>query len=216
MEKIIPKGKSSTGVVLVEIQEDEKKETSSLRGVRVGLSWPGPNAPGFFVLVGQSIKRDITGEYPLRLLKEGQEQIPSELYEKMANEMGIFYTEEIYTDTSETFRSYVLNFTTFKRQERKRQQLFLKPAPFYQDFSHGLWTIRGRVSKDGIHIPKDSVTYNQLKSITSADLKQGPEERFFAINALRYVVGSFEVSDVSPRPLRGEMQVSAPPPAAYF
>jgi hypothetical protein len=216
MEKAIPKGQALNGMILVEIQDGDQKESLSLRGVRVGLSWPGPNAPGFFVLIGQSAKKDITERYPLRLLREGQEQIPFALYERLADEMGVLYAQEIYTDISERFQGYLLDFTTFKRQERKRQALFLKRAPFYQDFSHGLWTIRSWVNKKGLHIPKESVIYGQLKSITSEDLRQEPEERFCAINALRYVVGAFEVSDVSPRPIRGERQRQAPPPGAFF
>ncbi len=215
MEKLISKGRTSTGVVVVEIQGDEKKEHFSFRGVRAGLSWPGPQSPGFFVLVGQSIKKDIAGEYPLRLLKEGQEQIPIALYEKLTDDMGTLFAEEIYTDTSETFRSYVLDFTVYKRLERKRQQLILKTAPFYQDFSHGLWTIRGKINKGGLHIPKESITYDQLKAITREDLKREPEERFFALNALRYVVGSFELSDVVPKPLHGSIEVSIPPVSAW-
>ncbi|MFB3886323.1 MAG: hypothetical protein ACE144_13955 [Thermodesulfobacteriota bacterium] len=214
MEKVIPKGQAITGIVLVEIEDGEKKENLSLRGVRVGLSWPASNAPGFFVLVGQSAKKDITGQHPLHLLKEGQEQIPSALYERLADEMGAFFAEGIYTDMSERFQGYLLDFSTFRRQERQRQRLFLKRAPFYQDFSHGLRTIQGWVKKKGIHVPKGSVTYEQLKTITSEDLRQNPEERFFAINALRYVVGAFEVSNIIPQPLR-EREISSPSVGAY-
>jgi hypothetical protein len=214
MEQVIFKGRTSTGIVLVETQGD-KTETLSLRGIRAGLSWPAPNAPGIYLLLGQSTRKNTMGDYMLHLLKEGQESIPSKLFEQMTNDLGVFFGEEIYSDVSERFKSYVLAFDTFRKQDRRRQRLYLKSAPFYQDFSHGIFTIRGRVKENSLQIPKNSIVYEQLKSITTEDLKKEPEERFFAINALRFAVGAFEISDCVPRG-KGKPQSSAAPPVEAF
>ena len=51
---------------------------------------------------------------------------------------------------------------------------------------------------EGLVIPKDTTVYTQLREIKTEDLKGNPEDVFYAINGLRYVVGAFETSLSSP------------------
>jgi hypothetical protein len=128
--------------------------------------------------------------------------------------LGAFNTEEIYTDTSIKCKGYVLDFTTFKKEKRPNQRIFLRSAPFYEDFSHGVFTIKGLVKKDRLIIP-NSIVYEQLKNIATKDLKENPEEKFFAVNALRFVIGSFEVFSCASLNFKGKSQSSAPPVGAW-
>lgn len=214
MEKIIPRS-SRHGFATVEIHRDDKVEILTFRGVRCGLHWPSASSPGFYTLVGESVKSGIVGGYSLRVLREGEDQIPSKLYEKLSDDLGSFGARDIFADM-ERFKDYVLDIIAFKKEQRPRQAIYLKPAPFYQDFSHGIFTIREWVKKDALVIPKESVIYNQLKGITSQDLKDSPEEKFFAVDALRHAVGSFKVQNFGPLEDSRWRPRSSPPPIGAF
>ena len=214
MEKTTVIGRSSGGGVIVEITPDEGQPIREhYRGVRCGLSWPTPYSPGFYCLVGQLAKSTVTGKYPLRLLREGQGQTLGALFQKMADHLGLFYGHEIYTDLSDKFRSYVIAFAEFERNERGSQDLRLMFAPFYQSFLHGVSLIKEWVHDEALTIPKETALHDQLREIKADDLRSNPEEVFYAINGLRYVIGAFEASPCSPRtPVR---KVKSIPPGAW-
>ncbi len=199
MEKVNVIGKSAGGGLLIEISPEEGQPIREhYRGIRCGLSWPTPVSPGYYCLVGQYSKSDSFGKYPLRLLKEGQDQILRQLFQKMGDDLGIFYGREIYSDLSERFRSYVIAFAHYLKNERGSQGIRLKSAPFYQSFTHGVSLIKEWVKDKGLKIPQESTIYTQLREIKSDDLKGNPEDIFHAINGLRYVIGAFETSLPSP------------------
>ena len=199
MEKVTVIGKSAGGGVVIEITPEEGQTVRDhYRGVRCGLSWPTPHSPGYYCMVGQLIKSNAIGKYPLRLLKEGQEQTPGVLFQRMADDLGLFNGYEIYTDLSEKYRSYVLAFSDFERNERGSQKLYLKFSPFFQSFLHGISLIKEWVKDEALTIPKESIVYNQLREIKADDLKGNPEDVFYAINGLRYVIGAFQTSLCSP------------------
>ena len=68
----------------------------------------------------------------------------------------------------------------------------LCPAPFADNFRIGLSLIQSWRDRGLLEIPGDTVIYNQLKSITKADLEESPETKFHALNALRFAIGAFE------------------------
>jgi len=107
MEKIVCKGKTAGGAIIVEVPGDDGRfKAEHLRGVRCGLSWPTAVSPGYYCLVGQLIKSTPTGKCPLLLLREGQDPLVNSLFQKMANDLRAFCAQEIYADLSEKFRSY--------------------------------------------------------------------------------------------------------------
>jgi hypothetical protein len=213
MEQLIVKNQTIQGVVTLEIREDEKSETLALFPVRCGLAFPSPTGPGFYCLVGQLTRKNISGEYPLRVLKEGEEMIPSQLFKTMCDDMGTFSAREVFTDTGQNFRGYVLGFTSFKKEQRRRQLLYLMCAPF-TDFSHRVLTIKNMIKQEKLYIPKDSVIYHQLKVITADDMRhQQPGERFYAISALGFVVSAFEALG-APKSIRSKRS-QAPPVEAF-
>ena len=199
MEKVAVIGRSAGGGILIEITPEEGQPIREYyKGVRCGLSWPTPVSPGYFCLVGQMSSSNSTGRFPLRLLKEGQDQILGPLFQKMGDDLGIFSGREVYSDLSERFRSYVTAFAIYLRTERGGQSIRLKAAPFYQSFTHGVSLIKEWMKDEGLVIPKDTTVYTQLREIKTEDLKGNPEDVFYAINGLRYVIGAFETSLSSP------------------
>lgn len=187
------------GQVVIEVtSEGGQKNRKCLRGIRCGLSWPFPGSPSYYCLLGQLMESNVTGKFPLLLLKEGHEQLPGTLLQKLANDIGTFYCKEIYIDPSERFRSYIVMFDQFRERERNLQGLHLRPAPFFQSFSHGVFIIKEWIKDEALEISKESIVYNQLKTISVENLKENPEESFYAINGMRFVVGAFETSACSP------------------
>ena len=199
MEKVTVIGKSAGGGILIEIGPEEGQPIREhYRGVRCGLSWPTPVSPGYYCLVGQYSNSNSLGKYPLRLLKEGQDQILGSLFQKMGDDLGIFSGREIYSDLSERFRSYMIAFAHYLKSERGSQGIRLKFAPFYQSFIHGVSLIKEWVKDEVLAIPKGTTVHTQLREIKTDDLKGNPEDVFYAINGLRYVIGAFETSLPSP------------------
>ena len=199
MEKIVCKGKSIGGDIIIEITADDGQvRPEYLRGVRCGLSWPTAVSPGYYCLVGQLFERNPAGKYLLMLLREGQEQLVNSLFQKMADDLGKFYGEEIYSDLSENFRSYMIAFNQYASDRDGSQDLCLLPVPFHQSFVHGVSLIKEWKKDDALFIPEGTIVHNQLREMKIEDLKSNPQEVFYAINGLRYVMGAFETFPISP------------------
>lgn len=154
--------------------------------------------------------------FPLRFLREGQEEMPTKLFQTLFDEMGTFHYWEIFSDLSEKNRTYISAFDQERRSNRNLQNIRLNLAPFYQNFSHGVLLIKEWMKGEVLHIPRDTIVYNQLTTITAENSQADPERIFFAVNALRFVVGAFETSLAFPSPSSNSGSSSKPlPPGAW-
>jgi hypothetical protein len=197
------KGRTLNNLLVLEIKDDDgKTQEKTFLGVRCGLSWPiSANPGGYYCLVAQEAKRLITGECPLLVIKEFQGLTMEALFRRMFDEMGMFGCFEIFTVVSKKFESYLLALDSYRRSTRDLQDIKILPAPFgdmtLQSFLHGNDMIAKwlKVIK-GLTIPKESGIRSQLREIREDDLKGEPHEKFFAVNALRYVLGAFQTSKV--------------------
>jgi hypothetical protein len=215
MERVEVKDKTQDGIWIEVTQEDGKTTREHFRGVRCGLAWPSVISPGFYCVVGQLSKSLPTGRYPLRLLKEGQEHVLNVLFQNLFDDLGQFGAYEIFGDLTSKFQSYILDFNQHY-VSRRLQDVKLTPAPFHQSFSHGIYVIRSWIKDEALHIPTGTITRDQLKMIKEEDLKGDVEDRFFGINALRFVVSAYEVSPVYPSPpVRRTVSSKALPPGAW-
>ena len=108
--------------------------------------------------------------------------------------MGCF---EIFTEVSPRFETYIRALDLYCRSKRDLQDVKLCQAPYGESFLHGndLITKWLKVIK-GLTIPKGFCIHSQLREIREDDLKGEPQNRFFAINGLRYVLGAFETSSI--------------------
>jgi len=210
------KNRFSNGLMVLEIKEGDKVEEKTFIGVRCGLSWPTAlNPGGYFCLMGQEAKSLITGERPLLIVREFQAMTMPALFEKMFDEMGIFGCTEIFTDFSSRFATYIHALDSYKRAKRELQEARIKPAPYAENFIHGndMITKWIKVIK-GLTIPKDFIIRSQLREIRESDLKGEPQEKFFAMNALRYVLGAFETSAI-PQSTKDRVMEKPLPPGAW-
>jgi hypothetical protein len=202
MEKIISKGPTNTRTILIEIQDEDGKTTQEeLRGVRCGLTFPTPVSPGYFLLLGQAVKTNLTGRYPLRFLTESKAEKPSELFRSLLDQIGVFHCWEIFTDRSEKNESY-LKALKSAREERELQHVKVEFAPFYENFSHGVRLVREWFGDGDLQISKGTILHDQLKSITLEDLKESSQTSLFAVHALRFLIGAYDNSLSYPAPPR--------------
>lgn len=209
------KWSSDKGALAREIKDDKAEEKACI-GVRCGLSWPNSKNPGgYFCLVAQEAKRLITGEYPLLVIRESQAMTMTALFEKMFDDMGLFGCMEIFTDLSSRFGTYIHALDSYKRAKRDLQEARIKPAPYAEAFLHGndMITKWIKVIK-GLTIPKDFIIRSQLREIRESDLDGEPQEKFFAMNALRYVLGAFETSAI-PESTKDRVMEKGLPPGAW-
>jgi hypothetical protein len=210
------KGRFSNGLMVLEVKEDDKVEEKTCIGVRCGLSWPmALNPGGYFCLVAQGAKKNITGEYPLMVIREFKALTMTSLFEKMFDEMGVFGCFEIFVDPSPRFATYIKALDSYKSSKRELQPAEIKPAPYFESFLHGNDMI-GKWIKviKGLTIPKDFIIRSQLREIRESDLKGEPQEKFFAMNALRYVLAAFETSAI-PESMKDRAVEAGLPPGAW-
>jgi hypothetical protein len=206
--------------LIIEIGEGDKAVTKKFLGARVGLSWPSPlNPGGYFIIVGQEMRRLITGECPLMVLYEFSGLTMPKVYDTLFDQMVFHGATEIYAELSGRFENYVIALDQQRKAKRDEQEIRLLDAPFKQSFIHGNEMIKKWLKdiKDGLKpaltIPKGMIIHSQLREIREQDLKGEPEHKFFAINGLRYVLGAFEVSGIKGKEKRDSVE---PIPSGAF
>lgn len=165
--------------------------------VRGGLSWPTEAAPGYYCILGEKYSETYRFEGmnrrgELRLLAEREFNGISlnDLFAQLTDDTAMLECRSIYTDTEEPFKGHVETFWEFVHKKGVKTGS-LTEAPFVDNFLLGISWIQDWVKEGLLSIPETSVIYSQLKTISKADLAESPEDRFPAINALRFVVGAF-------------------------
>jgi len=166
--------------------------------VRAGLSWPTEAAPGYYCILGEKFSETYRfegmnrrGELRLLVEREFDGISLNDLFAQLTDDTSILECRSIYTDTEEPFEGHVETFWEFV-QKKGVKVGSLTQAPFVDNFLLGISWIQDWVKGGLLSIPETSVAYSQLKTISKPDLAESPEEKFPAINALRFVVGSFQ------------------------
>lgn len=187
------------------VLEDEQHTRTPIRSVRCGLSAPnGYNLGGYYCLVGQEQRRLITGHHALMLLEDYAFKTGSQLLTSMFDRMGVYQSVDILT--SFTARSFIEQIDYFWRTERPTQEISIRPAPYFNDFVQGVGIIskwlREMKNPDNtvaLRLPKECIVREQLREIRFDDLGGKDQEKYYAINGLRYVLADFDVRGHEPQ-----------------
>lgn len=184
-----------------------KLKTFHYTSVRAGLSWSSAEAPAFYVIIGQEYvpKTKYEGQQPpkgkLKFFKE--QEISSSflhtLFNQLTDDCTLFNCRHVYTDLGDEHEADADFFNDFI-YDKKIPHISLEEAPFVDSFGLGVSLIKRFMADGFLNIPKDSQVREQLKRLARADL-QDPQaaRRFHAVNALRYVIGSFHKSPMPGR-----------------
>jgi hypothetical protein len=161
--------------------------------LRAGLSWPENMAPAYFCILGQKHRQNELKRYPLIFLAEGQGKDLAPVLDKLTDLGKRIRCEEIRADLTEDkklFRDFFHDYCI----ENEVRGHYLRRAPWPDQFAYGLGIVRDWLEKKSLEIQKDSILAQQLGRIPE-DIKaytSHPEEDFFAVSALRYVLASFQ------------------------
>ena len=167
------------------------------RDVRAGLTWPSRDAPGYFIILGQLPHRNEMKERPLVFIKEKISEDLRDLFQSLSDAAQMFLCEDAYTDLSnKEYEGYVQMFRDFCSKNEIRR-LYLQEAPYISNFQYGLHLIKEMLGNYALEIDKQTIAGQQLGQIPKGDPGEHPEETFWAVNALRYVVGAYKKSSSS-------------------
>ncbi len=160
--------------------------------VRGGFMFPTAESPAYFCIIGQLLERNSKFKHPCILLSETEAALPEQFYKKLSNEARkllcwIFFCD--YTDSNYEFRVSLMKY--LRKRDLSRISI---ASPYIGDWLNGLLGIR-QYSEDGVlKIPKDSIIARQLGQMTPGDQQESQRSRFFAVDALRCVLGSFRAA----------------------
>ena len=194
----VVKAEKAENRIITHILDMGNGETKTVQysDVRAGLSWPTPTSPGYYCILGEEhheinkyegVKRTTN----LKLLSE--REFPGisldELFAKLTDDTSLLRCSRIFTDMSDEYDGYVELFREFVIGIKHSG--YLNPAPYTEVFFLGVSRILDWTKSGKLDIPEKTFVHSQLKGITKADLADSPETIFYAVNALRFVVGAF-------------------------
>lgn len=180
--------------------EETKKQYVAVRG---GISWPTAIMPACFCIVGQEFldplgppivkgtkgKRIILVEY----VQEKGSGLPNmdTFYKELTDRAAQMLCTSFYTVVPEQREDCGFLKDIGKYAVEKKVKMSVCEALDAKNFLLGVSRIKSDIDRGELIIPKDSAVMTELKTITEIDLNEKPEERFYAINALRHVIGSY-------------------------
>lgn len=181
------KAKKRSGIIIHNVRYSD---------VRAGLSWPTAVSPGYYCILGEEYHEktryegsDHKGKLKLLSEREFSGISLNELFAKLTDDTSLLHCSRIFTDMSDEYLGCIEAFRDFTLDIRSGG--YISEAPYADNFMLGVSWIQDWTRTARLDIPEKSVIRSQLKRITKADLADSPETRFYAINALRFVVGAF-------------------------
>lgn len=167
--------------------------------IRAGLVWPNKLAPAYYCILGQLDQENESKRNPIVFLCEGKSKELHLLFDKLTDQAKILMCDEVYVDLTDDRKCFRDSFSAYCR-ENHTSGFYLRQAPWPDNFAYGLSLIRDWIAKNSLEIEKGGVLGSQLGKI-SEDLLEDTakaEVDFFAVNALRYVLGAFQKYRPSP------------------
>jgi len=194
---VIKAERADNGMITHTIVTKSEDKVLYYHDVRAGLSWPTEAAPGYYCILGEKYTETYRfegmnrrGELRLLVEREFNGISLNDLFAQLTDDTAMLECRSIYTDTEEPFKGHVEAFWEFVYKKGVKVGS-LTPAPYVGNFLLGISWIQDWAKEGLLSVPETSIAYSQLKTISKADLAESPEERFPAINALRFVVGAF-------------------------
>jgi hypothetical protein len=178
-------------------EEGGKKIFFNCQDIRGAMVWPTLTSPAYFSIFAQLSEPNAQGKLPLVLLSEGEDALPHKFFRGLIAHSKQFWCRHFYVDFQRETRELANLFTDICRYGRITH-IRLIQAPFANNFIFGLGLAREWWEDAALEIPQGTILRAQLSAISSEDLAQGVEERFYAINGLRYTIGSVEKSPWKP------------------
>ena len=194
----VVKAKKAENGIITHILDmgDGKQKTVRYYDVRAGLSWPTVTSPGYYCILGEEYYETDRYEGAKRkgnLTLLAEHEFPGisldELFGKLTDDTSLVRCSRIFADMSDEYSGYIDSFRTFVTGIKNSG--YPDQAPYADNFLLGVSRIRDWTKSGKLDIPEKTIIRSQLKGISKADLADSPETIFYAVNALRFVVGAF-------------------------
>jgi len=201
-QTILSAHKDSDERVIIHVVPEPGKDNKIIKYAAVigGISWPTEYSPLYFCVMGKlwneesrrSNQEEKKGNLVFLDEHESNSLSLDEGINKLTDSAKRFYCDRFYTNIGEAFAGYIESFQGYvTRNKIKDPRPSLQEAPYNDDFLFGVKLVKDWEREKRIEIPEDSIAYKQLKPITMEHLKDKPEVNFYAVNALRFVMGAF-------------------------
>jgi len=157
--------------------------------MRAGISWASANTPGYYCIFGLKKESNLEDKKPIVLLAEGQHHPMEKFFERLTLNANTLYCERLFANIEnnkgfeDSLRKFVL--------ERKIDNIRPLDSSQFEDFQHGAALISQWKTDHALEIPENTILGKQIRTMTPEDLRDKPEERFYAVMALIRVLGSF-------------------------
>jgi hypothetical protein len=157
---------------------------------RAGISWPGLDSPGYFCIFGLKDERTFNGKKPLELLDEYEHPILDDFFERLV----IRTKKNLCAMALANLGNYPGFDDSLRRFVNERKMDSLRPydSSEFENLNHATVLINQKLREGSLIVPKETILARQLGSITPEDVREKPEERFYAVMALVRLIGSFE------------------------
>ncbi len=175
------------------------------RDIRGALVWPTLNSPGYYCIFAQRNDATSQGKLPLHFLGEVAAELPKQVFQKLVEHSKKLACREFYHDYQEQNEELIRAFYEYCRYQRISNIQFTRAA-FAKSFHIGISLIKEWAKDNALKVPEGTILRDQLKDIGTVDLTEKPEEKFFAVNALRLLIGSFEKNPQQPPSFFGKQR----------
>jgi len=180
------------GFINVTIKKSEKKKISFFaKGVKGSLRWPTIHSPGYLCVVAQKVGINAYGKSPLFLLEEHTERLSKDLFKVLIDSRKRFSCVQFYNDFKPENEGLKRLFYDHCRYERA-SGIGLIRAPLVENFNLRMDLVREWVKSESLEVPDGTILCDQLEHMSPDDLSEKPEERFFAVDALSFILASLE------------------------
>ena len=190
MKKDIEIFKDRDKINIVSKKPDEPKRVDTYLTPRAGVSWPSPNSPGYYCILGLKDEPTLTEKKPLVLLAEGQSELMEKFFERLSITANRLFCNRIFANLEHNkgFQDSLYKFV------RQRKLFGIRPwdSSEFEDFHHGTSLIKQYKRHNALIISENTILLRQIQSMTPDDVREKFEERFYAVAALCRVLGSFE------------------------
>jgi len=172
-------------------KEDGSKTDHICKDIRGAIVWPTIHSPAYYCIFAQMNDINLKAKLPLRFLTEYENPLPTQMFKQLLKDARRLECYEFYIDHKKENHDFVALLNDYCRYHRI-SRIALRKAPLVGKFYVGIKLLQEWVNDKGIEVHDDTTLKTQLKTIATVNLEEKPEEKFYAINAMQFLVGSVE------------------------
>ena len=180
----------SSGIKIVH-KDDQGDNFYVEDAIRGGIMWPSTLSPGYIVIIGRLPEYNDNKIKPLTVLAEHLCSLPWEMIKIITNESRRLFCKDYYADlTKENIIYYEM------LEVHAKQFAFGKisvDVPYLGDWLNGILSIEQWMANEALQLPKGSILRQQMASLKFEDRDSSRRGPYYAMDALRCVIGSYEL-----------------------